>query len=160
MVAVDTTTGDSPAIARAIAGTPERFVAAPAQEVLTLLRKRFEGQTGALEVAIFNFLAQSSTKVPQTEPGMNGFKAGLITVMQQFVTNGELAPGAWNSSETFGDPQIFNQNIAQNGYYVYSQPVALQSAAARNARQAPLVQIAAKRAGAIQSANIIVVLNA
>jgi sugar-specific transcriptional regulator TrmB len=38
--------------ARAIAGTPERFVAAPPQEVLTLLRKRFEGQTGALEVAI------------------------------------------------------------------------------------------------------------
>jgi sugar-specific transcriptional regulator TrmB len=38
--------------ARAIAGTPERFVAAPAQEVLTLLRKRFEGQTGALELAI------------------------------------------------------------------------------------------------------------
>ncbi len=38
--------------ARAIAGTPERFVAAPAQEVLTLLRKRFDGQAGALEVAI------------------------------------------------------------------------------------------------------------
>jgi sugar-specific transcriptional regulator TrmB len=38
--------------ARAIAGTPERFVAAPAQEVLTLLRKRFEGQTAALEEAI------------------------------------------------------------------------------------------------------------
>ena len=30
----------------------QRFVAAPALEVLTLLRKRFEGQTGALEVAI------------------------------------------------------------------------------------------------------------
>ncbi len=38
--------------ARAIAGTPERFVAAPATEVLTLLRKRFEGQTSALELAI------------------------------------------------------------------------------------------------------------
>jgi HTH-type transcriptional regulator, sugar sensing transcriptional regulator len=38
--------------ARAIAGTPERFAAAPPQEVLTLLRKRFEGQTGALEEAI------------------------------------------------------------------------------------------------------------
>src|SRR5580693_7705182 len=38
--------------ARAIAGTPERFVAAPPQEVLTLLRKRFEGQTSALEVSI------------------------------------------------------------------------------------------------------------
>jgi sugar-specific transcriptional regulator TrmB len=38
--------------ARAIAGTPERFAAAPAQEVLTLLRKRFEGQATALEEAI------------------------------------------------------------------------------------------------------------
>ena len=38
--------------ARAIAGTPERFAAAPAQEVLTLLRKRFDGQANALEEAI------------------------------------------------------------------------------------------------------------
>jgi hypothetical protein len=114
----------------------------------------------ALETEAFNYLAQTNTKVPQTEQGMTGFKAGLITVMQQFVTNGELAPGQWNSSEFFGDPAIFNQNILQNGYYVYSQPVTTQSAAARNARQAPLVQIAAKRAGAIQSANILVVLNA
>ena len=114
----------------------------------------------ALETAAFNYLAQTNTKVPQTEPGMTGFKSALIKVMQQFVTNGELAPGGWNSSETFGDPQIFNQNILQNGYYVYSQPVILQSSAARNARQAPLTQIAGKRAGALQSANILVVLNA
>jgi sugar-specific transcriptional regulator TrmB len=38
--------------ARAIAGTPERFAAAPPQEVLTLLRKRFDGQVGSLEDAI------------------------------------------------------------------------------------------------------------
>jgi sugar-specific transcriptional regulator TrmB len=38
--------------ARAIAGTPERFAGAPPQEVLTLLRKRFDGQAGALEEAI------------------------------------------------------------------------------------------------------------
>lgn len=114
----------------------------------------------ALETAAFNYLAQTNTKVPQTEPGMTGFKSALITVMQQFVTNGELAPGTWNSSETFGDPQIFNNNIQINGYYVYSLPVALQSSSARNLRQAPLTQIAAKRAGAIQSANILVVINA
>lgn len=114
----------------------------------------------ALQTAAFNYLAQTNTKVPQTEPGMTGFKSALIAIMQQFVTNGELAPGQWNSSETFGDPQIFNQNIQQNGYYVYSQPVAQQNVAQRDARVAPLVQIAGKRAGAIQSANIIVVLNA
>lgn len=114
----------------------------------------------ALQTAAFNYLAQTNTKVPQTEAGMTGFRSALIQVMQQFVTNGELAPGTWNSSETFGDPQIFNNNIQQNGYYVYSSPIATQSSAARNSRIAPLTQIAAKRAGAIQSANILVVINA
>jgi sugar-specific transcriptional regulator TrmB len=42
----------SAGVARAIAGTPERFAAAPPQEVLLLLRKRFEGQADALEDAI------------------------------------------------------------------------------------------------------------
>jgi sugar-specific transcriptional regulator TrmB len=38
--------------ARAIAGTPERFAASPPQELLTLLRKRFDGQATSLEEAI------------------------------------------------------------------------------------------------------------
>src|SRR5579871_4385452 len=37
--------------ARANAGTPERFAATAAQEVLAMLRKRFEGQAAALEDA-------------------------------------------------------------------------------------------------------------
>lgn len=113
----------------------------------------------AFETAGFNYLAQTNTKVPQTEQGMNGLKDAYIQVCQQFVTNGELAPGQWNSSETFGDPAIFNQNIVATGYYVYSQPVATQSSSARNARVAPLVQIALKRAGAIHSGNVIVLVN-
>src|ERR1039458_5175376 len=38
--------------ARAIEGTAERVAGAPPQEVLTLLRKLFDGHAGALEVAI------------------------------------------------------------------------------------------------------------
>lgn len=114
----------------------------------------------ALQTAGFNYLAQTNTKVPQTEQGMNGLKAAYIAVMEQFVNNGELAPGAWDSSQTFGDPQTFLNNILQKGYYVFSEPVAQQSGAARDTRQAPLVQIAAKRAGAIQSSNVIVIVNA
>lgn len=38
--------------ARAIAGTPERFAPSPPDELLGLLRKRFDGQAGALEEAI------------------------------------------------------------------------------------------------------------
>ena len=114
----------------------------------------------ALEVAGFNYLAQTNTKVPQTEQGMNGLKAAYIGICQQFVTNGEFAPGAWISSETFGDPATFKANITQNGYYVYSLPVAQQASADRNARKAPLVQIAAKRAGAIQESTVIAIINA
>ncbi len=38
--------------ARSIAGTPERFAPAPAEEVLALLRKRFDSSTAQLEEAI------------------------------------------------------------------------------------------------------------
>lgn len=113
----------------------------------------------ALETAGFNYLAQTNTKVPQTEQGMNGLKGAYGAVMEQYVRNGELAPGAWNSSQTFGDPVVFNQNITANGYYIYSTPVAQQSSTDRNARKAPLVQIACKRAGAIHSSNVIVIIN-
>jgi HTH-type transcriptional regulator, sugar sensing transcriptional regulator len=41
--------------ARAIAGTPERFAASPPEELLGLLRKRFDGQASALQEAIRDF---------------------------------------------------------------------------------------------------------
>lgn len=112
-----------------------------------------------LEAAGFNYLRQTQTKVPQTEPGMTGLKNAYAQVCQQFVRCGSVAPGQWNSSETFGDPVIFNNNITNNGYYVYSQPVAQQNVIDRDARKAPLVQIAIKRAGAIQESNVLVIVN-
>lgn len=114
----------------------------------------------ALETAGFNFLRQTNTKVPQTEQGMNGLKAAYAAVLDQFVTNGSIAPNPWNSSETFGDPQIFLQNILTKGYYIYSLPIAQQNASDRTARKAPLVQIAIKRAGAIHTSNVLVVVDA
>lgn len=115
---------------------------------------------GALQVAGFNFLAQSSTKVPQTEAGMDGLKSAYRKVLEQAVTNQYLAGGEWNSSTTFGNQGDFLQNITQRGYYIFSQPVSKQSQTAREARQAPLIQIAAKEAGAIHSSSVIVYVNA
>jgi hypothetical protein len=114
----------------------------------------------ALQVAGFNYLAQSSTKIPQTEAGMDGLKTAYRGVCVQAVSNQYLAPGTWTSSTTFGNQVDFLNNIKQLGYYIYSSPVAQQSAANRAARQAPLVQIAAKQAGAIQSSTVIVYVNA
>lgn len=115
---------------------------------------------GALQVAGFNYLAQSSTKVPQTEAGMTGLKGAYRAVCQQGVANQYLAPGSWNSSTTFGNQVDFLSNISQFGYYIYSQPISQQSQANRAARQAPLVQIALKQAGAIQESSVVIYVNA
>jgi len=115
---------------------------------------------GALEVAGFNYLRTSGTKIPQTESGMDGLKAAYRRVCMQSVTNGFVARGTWTGSDTFGDPETFNRNIGDLGYYVYSLPVALQSAADRADRIAPVIQIAVKYAGAIHSSDVIVNINA
>lgn len=114
---------------------------------------------GAIQVASFNYLAQTSTKIPQTESGMDGLKGALRQVCEQAVTNQYLAPGSWNNPTTFGNQAQFYQNVLQRGYYIYSAPVSQQSAVTRAARTAPLVQMAIKEAGAIQSASIVIFVN-
>ena len=113
----------------------------------------------ALQTAGFNYLRQTGTKIPQTEAGMTGLKSVYMEVCSRAVNNGFIAPGKWNSPDTFGDPTTFKNNIANLGYYVYSLPVAQQSQSDREERKAPLVQIAVKAAGAIHSTNIIVNIN-
>lgn len=115
---------------------------------------------GALQVAGFNYLATTNTKIPQTENGMDGLKASYRNILEMAVNNQFLAPGSWTSSTTFGNVANLVQNIAQRGYYIFSQPVTLQAQTARVARQAPLVQIAIKYAGAIQSSSVVVYVNA
>lgn len=113
----------------------------------------------AIQVAGFNYLRKTGTKIPQTEAGMTGLKSAYMNVCSRAVNNGFLAPGKWTSPDTFGDPVIFKNNIANLGYYVYSNPVADQSQADREERKAPLCQIAIKAAGAVHSTNVIININ-
>ncbi len=115
---------------------------------------------GALQIAGFNYLAQSSTKLPQTEAGMDGLKGAYRTVCEQAITNQYGAPGLWTSPTTFGNQPDLYQNVAQRGYYIYSGPISQQLQVDREARKAPLVQIALKEAGAIQSSTVVVYVNA
>lgn len=114
---------------------------------------------GDLEIRGFNYLATTSTKIPQTESGMDGLKGAYRGSCEQAVTNGYCAPGRWTSATTFGNQQNFLQNIEQLGYYIFSTPISQQSQAARASRAAPLVQIALKEAGAIHSSTVIVFVN-
>ena len=111
----------------------------------------------ALQIAGFNYLAQTNTKIPQTEIGVSGYKAALAVVMQQAVTCGFGASGlVWNGAVPFGDPQTFQNNILAVGFYIFSQPVAAQSQADRAARKIPLVQAALKEAGSEETSLVIV----
>jgi hypothetical protein len=113
----------------------------------------------ALQVALFNVIAETSTKIPQTERGIAMLRNAAIGVLKQGVINGYLAPGTWTATDTFGDPVTFENNILQNGYYVYTAPLSQQSAPARLARQAPLMQIAVKSAGAVHSTSAVLYIN-
>ena len=110
----------------------------------------------SLQTAWFNQLYLSPTKLPQTDQGV----AVLVTLAEQvlygFVVDGFLAPGVWNQ---VGFGSLNQYDFLNKGYYVYANPIATQSAAARSLRQTPLIQIAVKLAGAIEIIISIVSVN-
>lgn len=110
----------------------------------------------ALEVAGFNFLRQTNTKIPQTEAGMAGLRNAYGQVCEQAIRNGVAGAGAWNTAVPFGDPEDFKRNIEERGYYIYSIPVAQQSQTDREARKAPVCNIALKFTSAIHHSDVIV----
>jgi hypothetical protein len=114
---------------------------------------------GDLQIAGFNLLAQVGTKIAQTEDGVTSLKGAYRNVCEQAGVNQFIAAGKWTSPTTFGNQEDLYANISQRGYYIYSQPVSQQSAADREARKAPLIQIAIKYAGAIHSSDVIVNVN-
>lgn len=116
--------------------------------------------TQTAKVTLFNVLARTSTKIPQTEAGMNMLKNAFKGVAVQAVYNGFLAPGKWNSSETFGNQEDFLRNISEYGFYIYSMPISQQLQTEREARKAPVMQFAGKEAGAIHSCDLLIYFEA
>lgn len=114
----------------------------------------------AIQRAVFNTLATTQTKIPQTEAGLEKMAKAIRGVCSQGVTNGFIAPGTWNSPDTFGNYEDFMRNIEEFGYYIYHQPVVEQTQNEREQRKAPLFQIAVKEAGAVHSANILIYIEA
>lgn len=110
------------------------------------------------QVGMYNAIKTTGTKIPQTESGVTVLKNALGLVFKQFVRNGVIAPGTWNSAQTFGNPETFRANIANQGWYVYSIPIAEQSQAERESRVAPYIQGACKRAGAIHESDVLILV--
>lgn len=110
----------------------------------------------ATEIAGFNYLRQTNTKIPQTEVGMTGLKNAYAQVCEKAIRNNTIAPGTWNTAIPFGDPEDFKRNIEEKGYYIYSIPVAQQAQTEREARKAPVCQIALKRSGAFHFSEVVI----
>lgn len=110
----------------------------------------------AVQTACYNVLYTSTTKVPQTDAGVNQITNAIGGVCDQGVNNGLVAPGVWNA-QGFGTLQT--GQFLKNGYYIFAQPIALQSQSDRETRAAPPIQVAVKLAGAIQSIDVIIDVN-
>lgn len=110
----------------------------------------------AIQVALYNLLYQSQTKIPQTDEGTAQLVNAAQRVLDQAVQNGFAAPGIWNA-DGFGTLQRGDR--LDSGYYVYMPSVDDQDQSEREARKAPPMQIAVKLAGAIHTADVIININ-
>lgn len=109
-----------------------------------------------VQTAIWNLLYTSTTKIPQTDAGINQIVATVSQALEQARVNGLIAPGVWQAA---GFGAISMGDTLSKGYYVYAAPVSSQSAADRQARKSPVIQCAIKLAGAVHFANCIINVN-
>ncbi|MFU9135767.1 DUF3383 family protein [Erwinia tasmaniensis] len=105
----------------------------------------------SVQTNLFNLLYTSTSKIPQTEAGITRLMTNVEASMAQAATNGLVAPGVWSGGDI---GQLSSGDTLTKGYYVYAQPLASQAQADREARKAPLIQVACKLAGAVHYADV------
>lgn len=102
-------------------------------------------------------LYESPTKIPQTDPGMHILATIAENTCLEGVNNGLFAPGVWNSG---GFGQISQGSYLAKGYYVYQPSVNSQPESIRQTRISVPFQIAVKLAGAVQTVDGTILVNA
>lgn len=109
-----------------------------------------------LETALWNLYYTSTTKIPQTLAGVNRQCTVLERACGQGLTNGLLGEGQWNG-DSFG--ALETGDYLSKGFYVFANSLDEQAQSEREARKAPVFQIAAKLAGATHFADVVVSVN-
>lgn len=105
---------------------------------------------------VWNLLYTTTTKIGQTDQGVNKIINTVNASLDQAVQNGFVAAGQWNQ-EGFG--QLERGQFLTDGYYVYAPPVSTQAQSDREDRKSVPIQFAAKLQGAIHTVDIIGTLN-
>jgi hypothetical protein len=109
-----------------------------------------------IQTDVFNLLYTTGTKIPQTDAGSNQIATAIAAGCEAGINNGLMAPGQWNA-DGFG--QLQNGQILTKGYYIYYPPVATQAENLREERISVPFQVAAKLAGAVQIADVLLNIN-
>lgn len=104
-----------------------------------------------IQTNVFNLLYTSTTKVPQTDAGLNQVVNAISEACAEGVQNGTIGAGTWNAP---GFGSLNEGDYLPTGYYIFAGSLALQSESDRAARIAPSIQVAVKLAGAIQLVNV------
>lgn len=108
-----------------------------------------------VQTNVYNLL-YGSKKVPQTDAGNHLIANAIESACIAGVNNGLLAPGTWTNT---GFGQLQQNDFMAKGYYVYAPPISAQASADRAARKSVAFQVAAKLAGAVHSADIVINVN-
>lgn len=106
-----------------------------------------------IQADVVALLTTSTTKIPQTDAGMNQIAACVSNACDAAVNNGLFAPGIWTGPNLGA---IKTGQTLSKGYYLSVGSLAAQSAVDRAARKATPIQVIAKLAGAVHSANVAV----
>jgi Protein of unknown function (DUF3383) len=109
-----------------------------------------------IQLNIFNLLYTTTTKVPQTDAGMNQIISAAEQILLNYVEDGLLAPGVWTD---YGFGKLQSGDFVEKGYYIYCPPLSQQSAADRAKRMAGPMKIAVKLAGAIHTVDASIDVN-
>ncbi len=107
----------------------------------------------AVETNVFGYLYTTTTKVPQTDKGVQRIVAQVASAMNDAVNNGLVAAGVWNGADL---GEVKNGDFLAKGYYIYAGKVADQNQSDRQARKAPPIQVICCGAGAIHGVDVTV----
>jgi hypothetical protein len=109
-----------------------------------------------VQTDVYNLLYTSATKIPQTDAGNQQIANTITASCDAAVNNGLFAPGVW-TGDGFG--QLKTGDFLPTGFYVFTPPISSQNQADRAARKAVPFKIAAKLAGAVHTADLLIDVN-
>lgn len=110
-----------------------------------------------LQYTVANVLYNYGRKIVQTEADMIIIKSAIESDLRIGVDLRIIGLGlTWNGATIGDDPKAHIDSIRRKGFYIYSQPVAEQSQASREAGESPIIQVAIKFAGGIEKVFIAV----